>query len=765
MNTPFTKTLISTAVIGASLGGYSTGAMADAPVLEEVLVTATRRSVSIRDVPYNISALTGKDLSDDGVNSAADLFRIANGVNFIEQGARSGVNNSNIIVRGINAEDLTRASGPMSTAPVVSTYINETPVFVNLRLKDLERVEVLRGPQGTLYGSGSLGGSVRYIYNKPDFTEFAGEISGGFSQTENGDDVNYRSDLMLNLPVSDTFGIRVNVGYEDNAGYIDQPMRYVRNPDGSPTLDNGSTDPFGDSANFFAGQPVFENVDGVNDSQTTSASFAASWVPGDRFSAGFSYHYQDDDSGGTQMNSYAFYGDNELKNANRIAEPFERDVDVLALDVNFDMGFASFTASASTYKSEGEGSRDLTGFYEQFSFYESYYGTSPRPLIEDVSKFDDEGDVFEARLVSQGDNLLDWVVGVFYMNQDTDLSVRQFYYGYDDYANACFIANTSGDAPCGFGTLYGTDDFNGPIPITKDEAYLVLQTNEFSDKAVFGELTWNVTESWQITAGGRYYDQEFETSQIGGLEFTPDAIESRSLDTSDSDTLFKFNTAYQINDDANIYAVWSEGFRRGGANGLPNAAFGAPINSAAFLYKADTLENIEVGIKGTLRDRYQYSLAVYRVDWDDMQSNLSCTGLGLLCVVNVGDASSEGFEAEFNGQITDNMDFVLSYAYNDSELDSLSGEMQEFMADGTSFVTVEDGATLPGSSEHSFYIGANYLQPLKNEMELRYSVNGSYRGEVATSLETTSVEIDSFWLWNAAVSLDAGPWGCTLVRQ
>ncbi|GAB3278502.1 TonB-dependent receptor [Parahaliea aestuarii] len=759
MTIPYTRTLISSAIIGTTLGTLSPAASAQGAALEEVVVTATRRAASVQDVPYNISALSGDDLNEAGINSAADLFRVTTGVNFIEQGPRSGVNNANLIIRGINAEVLSRNQGPMQTAPVVSTYINETPLFANLRLKDIERVEVLRGPQGTLYGSGSLGGSVRYIYNKPDPSALYGEVSGGLGQTKNGDGMNYEGDLMLNLPLGERFALRANVGYEKDAGFIDQVARYARHPDGSPVLDNGATDPFGDSANFFAGQPVFESKDGVNDAETESYRLAAAWDVTDRLTLDASYHHQSDDVGGTQMNSYELFGDDSLKNASLIAEPFERDVDVLALDAEFDMGFATFTASASKYQSEGEGSRDLTGFYELFSFWEAYYGNSPRPLIEDVSRFNDEGEVFEARLVSNGDGPIDWVVGAFYMEQDTELSARQYYYGYDDYANACFIeTGTFGGSPCGLGTLWGLQDFNGPVPIVKDEAYLVDQQNTFTDQALFGELTWHITEQWQVTGGVRYYDQEFETTQTGGLEFVPGGIESRNLDSSDSDSLFKVNTSYYLNDSTNLYAVWSEGFRRGGANGLPNEAFGAAINDKAFLYAPDTTENIEVGVKGSLADRYTYSVAYYDISWDNMQSNLSCTGLGLLCVVNVGEASSRGLEAELKGRVTDNLEMQVAYTYNDTELESLSDTLQEFIADGTSFVAVEPGVSLPGAADNSLYLAATYYQNLANGMELVYNLNGSYRDETESSLEVTSITLDSFWLWNAGIGLNRDMW-------
>lgn len=759
MNTHFKKSILSTAIIAASASGAPAQVFAQEGVLEEVIVSATRRAESVQDVPYNISAITGDDLAESGISTAAELFRTVPGVNFVEQGPRSGVNNSNLVIRGINAEDPSRVSGPMQTAPVVSTYINETPVFVNLRLKDLERVEVLRGPQGTLYGSGSLGGSVRYIYNKPDFDEFYGELSGGVGQTENGDGQNYETDLMLNIPVSDTFALRLNAGYVDYAGFIDQPRRYVRRADGSPDLDNGATDPSGDSANFFVGQPVYESEDGVNDSETTSARIAASWTPSDRFEANLSYHYQDDEVGGNQMNSYATFGEDSLENAALIEEPFEREVDVLALDVDFDMGFASFSASASTYQSEGEGSRDLTGFYEQFSFYESYYGTSPRPLIEDKSSFDDQGDVFEARLVSQGDGAIDWLAGVFYMDQEVDLGVRQSYFGYDDYANSCFIeTGTFGGAPCGFGTLYGFEETNGPVPIIKDEAYLVLANNEFTDLGVFGEITWHITDRWQVTGGVRYYDQEFKTDQVGGLEFVPGGVEGRALKSEDDGELFKVNTSYELGENTNLYAVWSEGFRRGGANGIPNEAFGAPVNSKAFLYEPDTTENIEVGIKGILFDSYQYTLAYYDVQWDNLQSNLSCTFLGLLCVVNVGEASSTGIEADLRGQVTDNLGLSISYTYNDSELENLSDNAQEFIDDGTLFADLNLGGRLPGASENTVYLGATYEQNLSDGMALLYAVNGSYRSEAESSLFSNSTKLDSFWLWNAGVSLVSEQW-------
>ena len=687
-NNSFRKTALAVAVGTAVAFGNSASAIAQDATLEEITVTATRRDAAIEDVPYNISAVTGEDLDQNLVTGSGDLFRTIPGVTYVEHGARSGVNNANIILRGINAEDLARNNGPYATAPVVSQYINETPMFVTLRLKDIERVEVLRGPQGTLYGSGSLGGSMRFIYKRPDFDGFSAQVEGGIGSTSGSDDLNYSADAILNIPFSDTFAARMAVGYEENAGFIDKPAQYVVRADGSPELDTGATDPVGDSANFFAGQPVFESVEDVNDSDSTSARAALRWMPTDRFEANLTFQTQEDNSGGTQMNSWDMFGKDSMQNATLIEEPFTRDVDVLALDGQFDMAFATFTASVSDYKSEGTGRRDLTGNYETFSFYVSYYGTSPRPLIEDNSTFSDEGTVIEARLASSGDSSgsFDWVIGVFSYEQDTVFKTEQYYRGYDDYSVSCFIeTGTFGGAPCGFGTLFGIEPTNGPVEVTKDFAYVSNQDNKFEDRAVFGEVTWHITDRFQITGGFRSFDQDFSTTQVGGLAFVPGGVESRSLSTSNSDTLFKLNTSFAINDSTNIYATWSEGFRRGGANGLPVNAFGAPVNPNAFTYKPDKTENREVGLKGVLKDRFRYTVAAFDIDWNNIQVNTGCTPLALLCVVNAGEADSKGIEIEFSGAVTDAFDINAGYTYADTELKSLSSELNEFNNDGTVF--------------------------------------------------------------------------------
>ena len=763
---PFSRTCISLAVTAAVATAAAPQARAQdadrAGVLEEIVVTATRRSQTAQDVPYNITAVTGESLESRGIASVAELFRTLPGAVFVDMGPRSGVNNSNLIIRGLNAEDMARMTSSFATVPVVSTYINETPVFVDLRLKDIERVEILRGPQGTLYGSGSVGGSVRYLYNKPQFDATSFAVSGALGSTRSSGSPNYEIDAVFNLPVGDTFALRVSAGYVDLAGFINQPQINVRRPDGSPELDNGSTDPVADSANFFAAGPVYESARNTNDFEITNVRVSARWQPSDAVDITLSHHRQDDEDGGIAAISPDIFGDSSLESAARTLEPYERDVSLTSIEGDFDMGFATFTASVSSYESEGSGRKDFTGLYQAFPFYVSYYGTTPRPLVDNISAFKDEGTVVEARLASNpgAASRIDWIIGGFFLDQDFASSTTDTFFGYHDYSTSCFIeTDTFGDAPCGFGTLYGLEQFNGPVAIVKDVDYYIAQDSNFEDLAFFGEVTFHATDQWQITGGARYIDQKFSSTQTGGLIFVPGGTDQRSIDTSEKDVVFKVNTSFALNDQTNIYATWSEGFRRGGVNALPQQVFGGDINPAVLVFEPDSAENREVGIKGSLYDRVRYNVNYFDIDWDNIQVNTTCTGIALLCVVNAGQAKSRGIEAELHASLTDALSVDLAYTHVNAKLKKLSDRLLEFNEDGTVFSDLGEDLQLPGTPRNSLYAGLEYVQSLRGGLDWIFGVNGSYRSGATSNLTLSdSARVGGFWIWNASVALTSEDW-------
>jgi outer membrane receptor protein involved in Fe transport len=207
--------------------------------LEEVLVTATRRATSTQDVPYNISAYRGDTLAEREITTLGEFVRQVPGISFNDVGIREAGNNSTLVMRGLTAEPGSGAGEiPNLARPTVSTYVGETPLYYNLRLTDINRVEVLRGPQGTLYGAGSLGGTLRIMPNKPDPDAMALSIRTSVSTTADADDPNYDLDAMINLPIGENAALRISGGHTYLAGFVDAVSVGLRDTDGAFLLED-----------------------------------------------------------------------------------------------------------------------------------------------------------------------------------------------------------------------------------------------------------------------------------------------------------------------------------------------------------------------------------------------------------------------------------------------------------------------------------------------------------------------------------------------
>src|SRR5580693_8633566 len=227
---------------------YGTRAFADASgeaasenenQLQEVTVTATRHAVSAVDLPISISAVSGDSLDAAGIEDISGLAHSMAGINFTDKGPFSAVAGADLVIRGLNSEATSgNPAGASPVPPPVATYVDDTPLFVNLRLQDLDHVEVLRGPQGTLYGSGSLGGTIRFVQNAPDPSGFDAKAEVGVSKTDHTHAVNDEVSGMINLPISDTLAVRLNAGFTDQAGWVNQPNLFVLGAGGVPVPQN-----------------------------------------------------------------------------------------------------------------------------------------------------------------------------------------------------------------------------------------------------------------------------------------------------------------------------------------------------------------------------------------------------------------------------------------------------------------------------------------------------------------------------------------------
>jgi outer membrane receptor protein involved in Fe transport len=316
---------------------------------ETVIITATRRAESVQDVPINIAAVGGDQIEQQGFGDISELAAYVPGLNVSDQGGRDG---NRIVVRGLNAEPVQAAFGQPDGGGTVATYVGEIPLYVDLRLKDLQRVEVLLGPQGTLYGAGTMGGAIRYIPNKPDFSGPSFEARTDIYSYAEGDGISHETGFTFNFPATDNFAIRGSVDLLDDDGFIDYPF-VVQNI--------GVSNPDPDFSNAADVAANLNPLSDVNTEETVSGRIAARWQPIDEVDATLTYYFQNQENGGRNTSGRRgtlMTGDYE--SAQRVLEPNERDVELFSLEVTADLGFAELTSATGIGEVTENGQRDQT---------------------------------------------------------------------------------------------------------------------------------------------------------------------------------------------------------------------------------------------------------------------------------------------------------------------------------------------------------------------------------------------------------------------
>lgn len=720
----------------------------EARVLEEIVVTATRREQSVQEIPYNISAISGAQLESTSLSNASDLLLQIPGVfvPIISGGLDNLVNN--ISIRGINANNPSSGGIQNITDPSVTTYIGDTPLFWNIKLTDVSRVELLRGPQGTLYGSGSVGGTVRYIFNDPDPEEFSAKINVQTSVTNDSDESNYSGDIMINVPLSDSWAARFVGGFEELGGFIDSAGLWVRDSgrlQSGPHRGNGPATPSGD---YLTSGPILHGL--VEDTDDDSSWYARASIKGDlgdNTTATLTYIHQEDTNGNRSTRHIedvaTTSGPRNLEFDQALGEG-ESTVDLVSLELSVDLGFATLTSSTAYTRSEYERNESISGLYQSLDDCCGLYFGYPRILAN--SFISEKDDVFtqEFRLVSQGDSSVDWIVGGFYKSQEKQGGFIEEIFGYDDWLIAA-----------------GFPEWSVSQGLSMDPAYIDIpfefqRTIDYEDIAVFGEVTYHLSDRWQITGGARFFWQDFSQDQRTRFPYcsffcASDGVDllgttSLTIQQDFQDSLFKLNTSYKLSDDAMFYLTVSEGFRHGGANGLPTTGPLA-VDPSLLQFDSDSVLNFETGLKGYLADgRVSYTAAYFRADWDDVQLDTFVGPLATPAAVNGNSALSQGIELELTARVNDNLDINFGYAYTDAELteDAVLGDRPVF-----------DGDPLPGVSEHAFSIFANYLVPLSSGNEILFHLDGSYRSDFETTFNSAHPnysDLSGFKVVNATVN-------------
>lgn len=637
-------------------------------MLEEIIVTATRRAERVQDVPISIAVIGNEDIERRGVIGMEDYLRAIPGVTQVDNGARGNA----IVMRGITtAPELENINGT-----TVATYFDETPITsaggrgaggIDVRPVDIERIEVLRGPQGTTFGSGSLGGTLRIIPNKPRLDGFGGKLAAAYSSTEHLGGDNTMLQGVVNLPlVADEFGVRA-------AGYRYDDSGFYENTAGidPAAVARAEAAGLGDYVRGFHEKDVGRML-------TTGGRLAALWQATDELSFNLNFLTQTIEQDGLPVATVGPYRHNSIPIApqGRIrggkGENSETEMDLLNLSMNYDLTSMSWTSTVSWIDASSIYARDQT---EILGFYNS--STVP-------SQFDSFN--AESRLATRLPGRWQFLVGAYY--EDIE----------DGSAQAIHWPGSPATA-----NRFGTD------PIA-----LVDVDRELNQRAAFGEVAYELTDMLTATVGGRYYKYSKDESTLreGGLFRVPlGAGTPTVLSSTEDGTNFKASLDYKPTPESLLYVSWAEGFRLGRPQaGLPPLTCdtdndglidGSSISIQSTRSVApDSLENYELGGKFALfGQRLAIDASIYYIEWDGLPTTATarCGTSTLNYTTNAGGATSEGVEFQASWYVADGFRLDFGAGYTNARL-SVAAPLQGWA----------DDARLPGAPKASANLTAQY---------------------------------------------------------
>ena len=725
---------LSTA-LGVCLCGVASAQQAPAPAtntqLEEIVVTASKRSSTVQETPLSISAVTGQDMLDRGITDFNSVAATTPGVSL----KSSGPGQTEFELRG-----LTSSGG---SSPTVGFYLDDVPltapataqngkVVIDPNVYDLNRVEVLRGPQGTLYGAGSEGGTIKIITNQPDPDKFDMSAQTILSGTDGGG-FNHGENAMVNIPFADgTAALRIVGSEAYTSGWID---RIVLAPGTFPVAQDFGA-PGGPAGGTIrgnvSGQPVAADHQDVNDEELLGTRISLLWKPNDRLTITPTLFYQRIAQGGpstfdSDPGTLAHY--EAFDQPESVADRFI----MWGLTANYKFDDFEVTSITSKWNREENITQDESENIQWALGLPSLYppnGLGTASITEaDFSKQFSE----EFRITSTGDTRFKWLVGSYYSSFESDWDLVSF---------------IPGLVPLGLGTTNLID---------QTQPYRVTQT------AAFGEASYNITDQLKLTTGLRWYSYQslFSIAESGVVSPTGDNSYFFQRN-SENDEGFnpKFDLSYDIDQDAMIYASATKGFRPGGGNQpIPtNPATGLGSQCLAALealgktaapngYAPDSVWSYETGEKARFLDnRVTFNSDVYYENWTGVQQEiaLSC---GFPYFDNTGKARVYGSEAELHAIIVPGLVASVSAAYTDAHLTATTA------ATGTaSGARLQDVPTWTGSVQLS------YNTDIADGMSLGVHLENDYVGTRRDATFSTENDLPAYDLTNLRIGLETEKW-------
>ncbi|MBM0104386.1 TonB-dependent receptor [Steroidobacter sp. S1-65] len=681
---------------------------AQEPVVEEIVVTATKRETTMKDTPAAIAAVSGDAIRESQAFSLESFTRLDPSI----QVNNRGVGDNQIIVRGISS----------SGKPTVGLYFDEAVITglgldggsdnqPNIQLHDMERVEVLKGPQGTLFGAGSMSGTVRFITNKPDLSRSSFGFSGSAASVKDGNEL-YQGEFMANVPlIQDKLGARAVVWGDSGGGYIDQTS----------------------SAGY---------AENVNDHSIWGGRLILASQVTDALKVTATGLYQESEADGSQ---YFEFGQPDYQNISPTLEPFEDETRLFSLVADYTTGFGVFTATTSYMDRELYFSRDSTPTARFFGVpFDLAYHQG-----QEISNWSSE-----VRFASTFDGPLQFVAGAFYAELEADSQNA-----------ALLVFDDSGVATCRFHNDCVANGF-----ASTDINSALVETN-IDQLALFSEVEYKFSEKWTGTLGVRYYDADIFEGKIETQELArPPQAEPRVLlaeTVSEDEISYNFALSYAATDDTTFYARIASGFRPGGVNDWRSAA--ARGVSVPAKYDSDTLWNYELGVKSYMFDRALYTeLSVYRIDWSDQQISLQDPNAIFAYIGNAGKSFVNGVELQINAQPTDTLTLSIGATYTDSRL---SEDMPvppippptEQDPNPTQPPYGFEGDRIPYSPKWAFAGSAQYEIPFSSDVTGYASTNFNYRSVSYTAFNrsfgaTNYQELDNYFLMGVRFGVRYGAW-------
>jgi outer membrane receptor protein involved in Fe transport len=759
MNTPcvFRKTRIANEVTASLLAlamvtpvatFAQESSISTSGTLEEIVVTATRRSESSQDVAIALQAISESKLEELRIDSFNDYVALLPGVNASGQGPGK----QEVFIRGISPGRTAVRIASLGSEPSVATYLDETPISyagrnIDLYATDFQRIEVLKGPQGTLFGASSQAGTLRYITNKPEFNEFAAGVTADISDTSGGEG-SLSVEGYVNFPlVEDKLAARIAVYNSDQGGYIDNIAATRQIPLTNPGF--GSTVP---STRVTAENSAFVEDD-FNDAEYKGFRASLKGQINENWDATLQYVSQSLETEGIFDYEPDVSSDDDLNAQTFSRDVGQDDVDLVSLTVNGAVGNLDVVYNGSYTERTFEGQTDYTGYANNGPFIPYYictpgYDSCGNPTLFTTSFFDTERTVHEIRVASDGGNRLSFIAGVFFDDQQT-IERTDFTYP------ASTLVGFQPNLPIPDAFASNPNARNPGVTFFND--FL----NDREELSFFGSVSYDISDTVTATVGARNYSIDIGLRGQSSFNFrTPgpfgnnvDQILEGQTPTELSDTIFKLNVSWDISDDALVYATYSEGFRSGGFN--RNGGGGSGTVNIPFFFESDNVDSYELGWKAQFAENtVRFNGAVYYTDFTDLQQGVLDFSIDNSSFFdNVGDAEIKGLEFDLTWAATDKLNLFGSFSYIDSELVELPPTITNI---------VPAGSELPYAPETQWTAGARYEHEFSNFTGYAQTVVAYTDERVSSLVEIARFPLESYTEVDASIGARMGNWNGSL---